>query len=141
MTQRRFASTGCPSRVRLASHLAVLLCAFGLFGCATTYKAYDPADLQKDEIAVLKSGSIIKGYWLVGLSTLSLNGVDEKDFPRSTGVLFDVNTVELLPGPHTVRFTYEVGVICGLLGCLGEKHRGSLHFRLNQNMSTNSTSQ
>lgn len=127
MTQRRFASTGCPSRVRLASHLAVLLCAFGLFGCATTYKAYEPADLQKDEIAVLKSGSLIKGYWLVGGSTLSLNGVDEKDFPRSA-LRLRVNTVELLPGPHTVRFTYEVAVFCGLLGCFGEEHRGSLHF-------------
>ncbi len=123
MTQRRFASTGCPSRVRLASHLAVLLCAFGLFGCGTTYKAYEPADLQKDEIAVLKSGFFLKGFWLVGGSKLYMNGVDEKDLPSF------VNTVDLLPGPHTVRFTYEVSVFCGLLGCIEEKHRGSLHFR------------
>lgn len=122
MTHRRIASKGCPSRVKLPSHLAILLCAFGLFGCGTTYKAYEPADLQKDEIAVLKSGFFIKGYWLVGASTLYLNGVDEIDLPSF------VNTVDLLPGPHTVRFTYIVHIICGYAGCLEETHRGSLHF-------------
>ena len=55
MSQRTFASTGCPSRVRLASRLAVLLCAFSLFACAGPIAK----DFGPDQVAAASQSDVV----------------------------------------------------------------------------------